>query len=74
MSFDLAPPIGQPPRPSFDASSGMVSEEAIQAIERDGVVCLRNFLPASEIPAIHAGCDEAVAAPTDMATTINLVH
>ncbi len=70
MAFDLAPPTGPFPRPSFDASSGVVTEDAVAAIERDGVVCLRNFLPSNDVAAIHAGCDQAQANPTTMATTI----
>lgn len=70
MAFDLAPPTGEPMRPSFDASSGVVDEAAIAAIEADGVVCLRNFLAASEMPAIHEGCNEALRAPTSQAQSI----
>jgi len=70
MAFDLEPPTGPSPRTAFDASDGVVGAEAIAALERDGVVCLRNFLPADEIPDILSGCDEARLNPTDMATTI----
>lgn len=70
MAFDLPPPQGEPPRPSFDASRGVIGDEAIKAFKCDGVVCLRNFLPASAIPEIHAGCAQAQIAPTDQATTI----
>lgn len=70
MDFDLAAPVGASPRPSFDASTGVVDDAAIDAIEADGVVCLRNFLPAEQIPAIHAGCEEALANPTAQATVI----
>ncbi len=70
MAFDLAPPTGTPPRPSFDASRGVVIDDAVAALEQDGVVCLRNFLASDEIPDIHAGCDEARQNPTSMATTI----
>jgi len=70
MTFNLAPPTTEPPRPSFDVSSGGVSDEAIKAIETDGVVCLRNFVPSEEIASLHLACDEAQANPTDMATTI----
>lgn len=70
MTFELAPPAGTPPRPSFYASTGVVSEAAVAALQADGVVCLRNFLPTEDIPSIHAGCDEAMANPTYQATTI----
>lgn len=73
MTFDLAAPTGAPPRPSFDASDGSVAAEAVTALERDGVVCLRNFLPAGRLPGIHAGCEQARSNPTGMATTIGEV-
>lgn len=70
MTFSVTPPTSGSPRPAFDVSNGEVTEEAITAIETDGVVCLRNFLPGEDIPSLHAACDQAVANPTDMATTI----
>lgn len=70
MPYELTPPEGDPPRPSFDASTGVLDDAAVTAINTDGVVCLRNFLPTDAIPNIHAGCMNAQANPTEQATTI----
>ena len=71
MAFDIpAPADPTPPRPAFDASSGIVGEDAVSAFEADGIVCLRRVVEPGELPAILAGCDEARGAPTSMATTI----
>ena len=71
MAFDIpAPADPTPPRPAFDASSGIVGEDAVSAFEADGVVCLRRVVEPGDLPAILAGCEEARGAPTSMATTI----
>ncbi len=71
MAFDIpAPADPTPPRPTFDASSGIVGGDAVSAFEADGVVCLRRVVEPGDLPAILAGCEEARGAPTSMATTI----
>ena len=71
MAFDIpAPADPTPPRPAFDASSGIIGEDAVSAFEADGVVCLRQVVEPGDLPAILAGCEEARSAPTSMATTI----
>ena len=71
MAFDIpAPADPTPPRPAFDASSGIIGEHAVSAFEADGVVCLRQVVEPGDLPAILAGCEEARSAPTSMATTI----
>ena len=71
MAFDIpAPADPTPPRPAFDASSGIVGEDAVSAFEADGVVCLRQVVEPGDLPAILAGCEEARGAPTSMAATI----
>lgn len=59
MAFDIpAPADPTPPRPAFDASSGIVGEDAVSAFEADGIVCLRRVVEPGELPAILAGGDD----------------
>lgn len=60
------PPDRPPPRPAFDASSGSVSDEAVDAFRTDGVVCLRNVISPAAVASLRAGCVEAADNPTDM--------
>lgn len=53
-------------RPSFDASSGSVDEDAIDAFARDGVVCLRGVLTPDVVASLQRGCIKAEALASDM--------
>ncbi|MEM7339660.1 MAG: phytanoyl-CoA dioxygenase family protein [Actinomycetota bacterium] len=53
------------PRASFDAASGQLGADAVEAFTADGVVCLRNVLSVDQVEELRAGCTdaEAVASP-----------
>lgn len=54
------------PRPAYDASTGSVAEDAVEAFQADGVVCLRNVLTMDIVHELRAGCEVAEAAASDM--------
>ncbi len=58
--------------PSFDTGDSVVSEGAIAAYERDGVVCLRNAISRDWIDAIAEGMEIAIerGAESDLAFNI----
>ena len=47
--------------PGFDAAAGRPSEAAVEAYERDGVVCLRGAFDAHWVEALRDGVDRAMA-------------
>lgn len=47
--------------PGFDAAAGRPSEAAVEAYERDGVVCLRGAFDARWVEALRDGVDRAMA-------------
>jgi len=47
--------------PGFDAAAGRPSDAAVEAYERDGVVCLRGAFDAHWVEALRDGVDRAMA-------------
>lgn len=60
------PENGASPRPSFDASAGSVSDDAIRAYETDGVVCLRGVVDPSRMSELIAGCAMAESVASEL--------
>ena len=46
--------------PSFDVAKELPTEEAIQAFERDGVVCLRNAFSSAWVDLLSEGMEIAI--------------
>lgn len=47
--------------PAFDAASGRPPADAVEAYERDGVVCLRRAFDAAWVAKLQAGVDRVIA-------------